>query len=68
MENPLLLRHNQERQRSQAINLTLQLILFTTLVIAAVTLSYMAWSENDPYQQIEEDVSKLTEETKPLEN
>lgn len=67
----LLHRHNQERQRNRSINWTLQLILFTALVVGAVALSYVvynAWSENDPYRQIEEDVSKLIEEMKPVGN
>jgi hypothetical protein len=29
---------------------------------------FQAWSENDPYRQIEEDVSKLIEEMKPVGN
>jgi hypothetical protein len=27
---------------------------------------FQAWSENDPYQQIEEDITKLVEEIKPV--
>jgi hypothetical protein len=29
---------------------------------------FQAWSENDPYRQIEKDISKLVEEIKPVEN
>jgi len=34
---------NTEKQRKQSVNLMLRLVLFITLVLAAVTLSYMVY-------------------------
>lgn len=63
-------RRNPERQRYKSVSLKAWLVAFTVLVVVAVALYYMvynAWHENDPYQQIEQDVVKIIEERELLD-
>lgn len=60
-------RRNPERLRNKSLSSKARLGLFIFLVLVAMAFCYVvynAWHENDPYQQIEQDVVKFTEEMK----